>query len=513
MIKTQKEYSQKQPHIAVIGAGISGLTIAHQCIKQGYRVSVYEKESSAGGKCIGHVIDGKVHELTHRQIFSKNKCLLSLLKDIPTETGTCLDHIHPQNKVQFHWAKTDKTMQFQRSYFSTIEKWIDNAKSAYSMLYAKVSLHDIYWFKRQALSAEINDSYIHIPVSEYFQYGKRPQLANFLRPMLTAWIGATDDTPAISVLDLLRNKEGTFHPDHPHGYSLGFTAPISQSVIEPWYQYLKTLGVKFNFNHEVGNILENEEIPANANIWLNNGEKLQADYFVLAIPAHVIQQKLSSKFSGNLALHQVFSHGFQLHFNQLPEALKEKTVGIVIDSPWGLSYCITYPECKEQQSRLVCLSITATNMDTARGSVYDKPLFLCTQEETLIELSSQLTGNTQLLDDPHFVSFHIGPGAKLVSLLDAEHAEYNDWYKGNTFFDENGKGSCWVMQHSLAHPTYQNKMDFHSDEFYNLFFTGECIVDAKQTWRVPATLERTIETAILCHERLSARIETVSHSR
>ncbi|PKG38944.1 FAD-dependent oxidoreductase [Psychromonas sp. Urea-02u-13] len=513
MIRSQKKYTESQLHIAVIGAGISGLTIAHQCIKQGYRVSVYEKESSAGGKCMGHIINGKVHELTHRQIFAKNKYLLSLLKEIPTETGTCLDYIHSQKKVQFHWGKTNKTIQFQRSYFSTIEKWVDNAKSAYSMLYAKVSLNDIYWFKQRALLAKVDNSYIHIPISEYFQYRKRPQLANFLRPMLSAWIGATDDTATLSVLDLLRNKEGMLHPESPHGYSLGFSIPISQSVIEPWYQYLKTLGVKFHFNNEVASIINHEATPNHATIWLNNGDKLPADYFVLAIPAHIIQQKLSSQFGESLALHRVFSHGFQLHFNQLPQALNEKTVGIVIDSPWGLSYSITYPECQHNKNRLVCLSITATNMDTAIGCVYDKPLLLCSQTEVQVELLTQLMGNTQLLDDPGFVSFHIGPGATIVPRLDAEHSNYSDWHKGNTFTDEDGVLSCWVIQHSLAHPTYQNKMAIHSEEFDNLFFTGECIVDAEQTWRVPATLERTIETAILCHKRLTTCIENMSNTR
>ena len=507
MINSNKEKALYQPHITVIGAGISGLTIAHQCIKQGYRVSVYEKASFAGGKCIGHVIDGKVHELTHRQIFAKNKNLLSLLKEIPTKTGTCLDYIHSQKKVQFHWGTKNKTMQFQRSYFSIIEKLVDDAKSAYSMIYSKVPLVDIYWFKKQALLKKIDDSYTHIPISEYFQYKKRPKLANFLRPMLTAWIGATDDTSAISVLDLLRNKEGQLHPDSPDGYSLGFSLPISQSVIEPWYEYLKASGVTFHFNNDVAHIIGHKDIVNQASIWLINGQELKADYFVLAIPAHIIQQKISNQGSENLDLHRVFSHGFQLHFDKLPQALNDKTVGIVLDSPWGLSYCITYPECENNKNQLVCLSITATNMDTAHGCVYDKPLFLCSKTETLIELLTQLMGSTQLLDESGFVSFHIGPGARIVSLLDAEHLDYADWHKGNMFFDENGIMSCWVIQHSLAHPTYKNKMAIRSDEFDNLFFTGEYIVDTEQTWRVPATLERTIETAILCNERLTACIE------
>ncbi len=139
--------SNTPPHIAILGAGISGLAAAHECIKKGYRVTVYDKLPFSGGKCIGAVHHGKVHELTHRQFFAKNIHLLSFLQEIPTENGTCFDFVYPQQKVQFHWGQSDKTMQFKRSYFSPIDKLIDDMKSAYAMHYAGVPLIDIYWFK------------------------------------------------------------------------------------------------------------------------------------------------------------------------------------------------------------------------------------------------------------------------------------------------------------------------------------------------------------------------------
>jgi len=36
-------------HVAIFGAGIAGLSAAHELVRRGYRVSVYESEAEAGG--------------------------------------------------------------------------------------------------------------------------------------------------------------------------------------------------------------------------------------------------------------------------------------------------------------------------------------------------------------------------------------------------------------------------------------------------------------------------------
>nr|WP_255942977.1 NAD(P)-binding protein [Vibrio campbellii] len=35
---------RSRPKVAIFGAGISGLAVAHNCIKQGFDVAVYDKE-------------------------------------------------------------------------------------------------------------------------------------------------------------------------------------------------------------------------------------------------------------------------------------------------------------------------------------------------------------------------------------------------------------------------------------------------------------------------------------
>ncbi len=40
---TMNNKSNTPPHIATLGTRISGLAAAHECIKKGYRVTVYDK--------------------------------------------------------------------------------------------------------------------------------------------------------------------------------------------------------------------------------------------------------------------------------------------------------------------------------------------------------------------------------------------------------------------------------------------------------------------------------------
>ena len=75
-------------------------------------------------------------------------------------------------------------MQFQRTFFSVLEKLIDDAKSAYAMVYADVPAKDIRWFKRRLISDKSQAELLEITVSEYFEYQSRVKLSAFLKPVL-----------------------------------------------------------------------------------------------------------------------------------------------------------------------------------------------------------------------------------------------------------------------------------------------------------------------------------------
>ena len=481
-------------HVAIFGAGFSGLVAAHECLKNGFEVSIYDKESYTGGKCVGTVKNGIVHEVTHRQFFAKNKHLIGLLKEIPSPKGRCFNSLIPQRKVQFHWGKKSKTMQFQRTFFSVLEKLIDDAKSAYAMVYADVPAKDILWFKRRLISDKSQAELLEITVSEYFEYQSRVKLSAFLKPVLLGWIGATDETPALSVLDLLNNKIGELHSDAPGAYNLGISEPISDAFIHPFTNHLISQGANFYLNSELEKLHCNETDALIERASLTSGETIKADIFVSALPAHVTRNLLG-EYCADFEFEYVLSHGFQFHFSSMPKQLKNKTVGLVIDSPWGLSYNIT--EQQVSNGKCVCLSITATDISRAKGSVYSRPLMDLNLSQIKDELLVQMLGNTELLTCSDYIGFHPGPGAKLVTPEELKTG-YLGWFQGDVLRDESGAPKHWVFQHALTHPTAKSHQTLASGKCKNLFFTGEYLFDPKQSWHVPVTLERCVETARLC---------------
>ncbi|MFA0015068.1 NAD(P)-binding protein [Vibrio lentus] len=499
-----------RPKVAIFGAGISGLAVAHNCVKQGFDVAVYDKELYTGGKCVGTVDEGGVvHELTHRQFFAKNYNLINFLKEVPRESGNCLDSLYPQNMVQFSWAQNNKTIQFQRGYFSRFEKLWDNAKSAYSMLYAQVPIKDTLWFKQRLQKPYSMEELLGVPVSEFFAYESRPGLADFLRSVLLGWIGATDDTPALAILDLLNNKDGELHASAPDAYSLGMKEPISDALINPLTHHLKKQGVQFHLGYKAKAICPNKKRTRIDSVLLHNDCRVLADYYVFALPAHVIKS-LFSEISSVLNYEYVLSHGFQFYFSQVPSVLKNRTVGLVLDSPWGLSYHVTTRSTS--QGDTTCLSVTATELNNAIGLLYKKPMLSCTEEQVKDELLFQLFGQLDLLEHSAYQGFRVGLGAKMVTPQELETL-YSDYFYGDMVTNESGQPRYWVLQHALTQPTAQNSLSTTMNNFSNVFFSGEYLSDPRQTWRVPVTLERCIETANLCAVDLVERVSSEREER
>lgn len=494
-----------RPKVAIFGAGISGLTVAHNCIKRGFEVSVYDKELYTGGKCIGTVDEeGRVHELTHRQFFAKNHNLINFLKEIPSGAGSCLDSLYPQNIVQFSWAQSSKTIQFQRGYFTRLEKLWDDAKSAYSMHYAQVPLTDTFWFKQRLQQTYSTEELLGVSVRDFFCYDSRPHLAAFLRSVLLGWIGATDDTPALAILDLLNNKEGELHTLAPDAYSLGMRKPISDALINPLTHHLQKQGVQFHLGYKAKAIYPNKARTRVDGVRLHNDCTVLADYYVFALPAHVTHSLLSETSSA-LSYDYVLSHGFQFYFSRIPAELKNRTVGLVLDSPWGLSYHVTTRSTS--RGEVTCLSVTATKLDDALGLLYQKPMLSCTEEQVKDELLFQLFGQLDLLEHSAYKGFRVGLGAKIVTPQELDTL-YSEYFHGDVFINERGQPRQWVLQHALTQPTTQNALTTTVKNFSNVFLSGEYLSDPRQTWRVPVTLERCIETANLCSVDLAEHADS-----
>lgn len=76
-----------EPRIAIIGAGLAGLTTAYRLNQHGFHVDVYEARNRVGGRVFTATINGKIAELGGQNIRDGGDatCLLSLVNELKLE--------------------------------------------------------------------------------------------------------------------------------------------------------------------------------------------------------------------------------------------------------------------------------------------------------------------------------------------------------------------------------------------------------------------------------------------
>ncbi|WP_267383218.1 NAD(P)/FAD-dependent oxidoreductase [Cyanobacterium sp. uoEpiScrs1] len=91
-----KNRNKIAPHIVIIGGGFTGLTAAYQLTRQGYRVTILEKEEEVGGLAGSFNVNGEKLEKFYHHWFTNDKYIMELVKELnvedqvtyrPTRTG------------------------------------------------------------------------------------------------------------------------------------------------------------------------------------------------------------------------------------------------------------------------------------------------------------------------------------------------------------------------------------------------------------------------------------------
>ncbi len=71
-----------RPHVAIIGAGFTGLTAALVLARKGLRVTVLEADKSPGGMASGFWINGTVLEKFYHHLFLSDRHILALIREL-----------------------------------------------------------------------------------------------------------------------------------------------------------------------------------------------------------------------------------------------------------------------------------------------------------------------------------------------------------------------------------------------------------------------------------------------
>lgn len=68
------------PHIAIIGAEISGIAAAQRLQAKGYHVTVFEQAGRVGGKCYSHQLEGNTYDLGAATVALSFKQILRMVR-------------------------------------------------------------------------------------------------------------------------------------------------------------------------------------------------------------------------------------------------------------------------------------------------------------------------------------------------------------------------------------------------------------------------------------------------
>src|ERR1044071_2451451 len=274
---------QKQTAL-VIGAGIGGIATAARLAKNGYDVTVLEKEFTPGGRCNQIVRDGhrfdigptlflmpEIWEETFAALGERMSDHLELKRIDPTykvhfDDGLQLELTSDIGKMQTQLEKVEKTAftgflnyiaEGSKHYKMSLEKFV--GRNFYS-LFDYFSLGNLpLLFKLKALKKH------HANTSRFFK-DERLKAAFTFQNM---YLGLSPyDAPATySLLQYTELAEGVWYP-------MGGMYAAIQALVK----IAERLGVKFIYNAPVKKLLTNKNKILG--VVLENGQPLVADIFV-----------------------------------------------------------------------------------------------------------------------------------------------------------------------------------------------------------------------------------------
>ena len=440
--------------VAVFGAGVGGLTAAHELAERGFEVTVYERRDVPGGKArslfVPHTGTGERCDLPgehgHRMVLGFYRNLPDTLRRIPRPGGGNVhERLMPVARLDLARAgeragipipvgpdKLDMgggPVQADANLLvTTLADVLGETQTPVIppeellFLAGKVSMLFSSCAERQFGQWEQTNWWEFIEaarMSEDYQriWGGGVQILEALKPRTASvrTIGQGLQSIFFSLFGL--GADGAF--------DRVFNGPTSEAWIEPWTAHLRSLGVRFAFGWEVESlgVRDGRVTEAHARTPDGSSARVEADWFVVAVPADRAVRLWSPELRAadpRLAamdgLEQTWSSGIQYFLRRPVPGLPGHIFHI--DAPWKLAsvsqsrfwaspFAETWGDGQAQES----LSVVVSDWDTP-GILYGKAARACTREEVAREVWAQMQAHLnkdgeRVLDDSMVHSWYL----------------------------------------------------------------------------------------------------------
>ena len=355
--------------VVVLGGGVGGMSAAHELIKRGYEVEVYERNKIyCGGKARSVNVPKTNLQDPHKYLPGEHgfrffpgfyKHITSTMKEIPfvDENGNqqkdgCFGNLVPTTRIMLaQYGKqaivTVASFPKNKSDIKLLIKDMHGSDSGLSKAEEEFFAEKM-WQLMTSSQERRNAEYEGIGWWDYLEADR------FSKPYQTLLVEGLTRTLVAAQAKTASTKTGgdillqlIFNMADP-GVNTDrvLNGPTNDAWLNPWLAFLEKSGVKYQFNHTVKDIhLEDGKIKS-AIVEDPDGEnkKIEADYFVLAVPVEVAAPLVSGALAKKdavlkglkpLAKSVNWMNGMQFYLNQ--DVVITNGHCIYSDSEWAVT--------------------------------------------------------------------------------------------------------------------------------------------------------------------------------
>lgn len=462
--------------VVVIGSGFAGLSAASFMAKQGWKVTVIEKNATAGGRARQLKENGFTFDMGPSFYWMPDvfeRYFQQFNKKVSDYYS--LERLDPSYRIYWNDGNTDIPADFSalKNIFETLEpgsgdkleKYLEGAAYKYEVginnLVYKPGLSLTEFMDWQTVSGVFKlqvFSSIKKHIAKYFKHPKLRQLMEF--PVL--FLGALpEDTPALySLMNYADIKGGTWYPQG------GMYA-----VVDGMYKLAVELGVTFKFEENVSEIKIEQGIAKKV---ITDKNEYEADAVISGADYHFTETKLLQEqyrtYSPAYWNKKVMAPSCLLYYVGLNKKIKNPVHhSLFFDVSFEEHGKEIYKDPKWPAEPLFYVSVSSVTDDTVAPAGHENIVFL-------IPVASGLQGDSEELREKYFqmimkrMEKHIGEPLldfvvykKTYSVSDFVH-DYNS-FRGNAYGLANT-----LMQTAIFRPACRSK------KVKNLFYTGQLTV-------------------------------------
>ena len=395
--------------IVIFGAGIAGLTAAHELAQLGYTISVYEVNVQPGGFFRSSQLsqNNMPTEYSWHGMGPWYHNTFDLMQHIPfNEKGNIYD-LALSRPIDFGiFPDTDKA-QFYKGLKSIPKMFRMNSWEFIKWFYLMLKI----WTSNNRSKIQ----YDKLNAAQAWQPLLKDRAYKTWRSCFGPWIGSDWSKVSLHTTGDFFRKQLTTKPTHQHkadqngpawtqgagdGWLL-LKGPSSEYWFNPWVKYLKEKGVQFFWEKALTKL---EFDGANIISAFCGDEKIKGDIYILAInpfiTADILSETPALERQEELRLFKPLIQdgphtqvSFRLAFSEKIKFPRARTAVIISDSEFNLTLFAeeqAWDKEVDLGQNIKSLWTVTSCISSVPGRIYHKPVNNCTKEEFIEEVKAQI---------------------------------------------------------------------------------------------------------------------------